>query len=383
MQPRNLTRSAHVSHGVTPGPVPGALTSSRPPAAPTEDPPHGPRPPKLLDQVRLACRLRHLSDRTEEAYVAWTRRYILFHNKRRPAAMAAPDVASFLSSLATDHHLSASTQKQALSASYFLYRVIINRDLDPLPNVVRARTPLRLPVVLSVDEGRLVLAHLHGTPRLVALLLYGAGLRLSECLDLRVKDVDFARNQISVRQGKGRKDRQTVLPIGAQQLQSAHLEEVRRIHNDDLRQGFGRAVLPDALAAKFPNADRSWSWQFVFPASRVCRDTRWGEPTRFHLHESVIQRAVIEAVRAAGLTKRATCHSPFVRDTSAGKRLRHPHRAGTAGASRCRHDDDPHARLDAGRTRCAKPGGRPLTRGAARPPRPGSALDLDRTNGRR
>jgi integron integrase len=250
-----------------------------------------------------------LSDRTEEAYVGWIRRFILFHNKRHPATMAAPDVASFLSSLATDHHVSASTQNQALSASLFLYRVIINRDLDPLPNVVRARAPLRLPVVLSVDEVRLVLAHLRGTPRLVALLLYGAGLRLSECLDLRIKDVDVARNQISVRQGKGRKDRQTVLPTAAQQPLAAHLEEVRRIHNDDLRQGFGRAVLPDALAAKIPNADRSWPWQFVFPASRVCRDTRWGEPTRFHLHESAIQRAVIEAVRAAGLTKRATCHS--------------------------------------------------------------------------
>jgi integron integrase len=257
----------------------------------------------------LACRLRHLSDRTEEAYVGWIRRFILFHNKRHPATMAAPDVASFLSSLATEHHVSASTQNQALSAVLFLYRVIINRDLDPVPDVVRARTPLRLPVVLSVEEVRLVLAHLRGTPRLVALLLYGAGLRLAESLDLRIKDVDFARNQISVRQGKGRKDRQTVLPTTARQPLSTHLEAVRCMHNDDLRQGFGRAVLPDALAAKFPNADRSWSWQFVFPASRVCRDTRWGEPTRFHLHESVIQRAVIEAVRAAGLTKRATCHS--------------------------------------------------------------------------
>jgi integron integrase len=228
---------------------------------------------------------------------------------RHPTTLTETDVAAFLSSLAVDRHVSASTQNQALNALLFLYHAVLDRPLPPFPGVVRARTPKRLPVVLTRDEVRRVLAELDETPRLVASLLYGAGLRLLECLELRVKDVDLARHEITVRRGKGAKDRRTVLPASTKAPLAAHLERVRALHTADLANGLGRAMLPDALAAKYPNADRSWTWQFVFPAARICRDPRSGHPTRFHLHESAIQRAVTDAVRRAGLTKRAGCHT--------------------------------------------------------------------------
>jgi integron integrase len=267
------------------------------------------RPLRLLDRVRLAVRVRHYSRRTEEAYAMWVRRYVLFHGKQHPAELGPAHVAAFLSSLASRDQVSASTQNQALSALLFLYRIVLGRDLGDLPSVVRARTPERLPVVLDRDEVRAVLRHLGGTMRLVAGLLYGAGLRLGECLELRVKDLDFARQQIIVRRGKGQKDRMTVLPATLEAALAAHLEVVKARHEADRADGFGRVVLPCALERKYPQAATDWRWQFVFPAARVCTDPRWGPPTRYHLHESAVQRAVTEGARRAGLTKRVTCHT--------------------------------------------------------------------------
>lgn len=226
-----------------------------------------------------------------------------------PSTLAETDVAAFLSALAIDRHVSASTQNQALNALLFLYTAVLDRPLSPFPGVVRARTPARLPVVLTRDEVRRVLAALDGTPRLVASLLYGAGLRLNECLALRVKDIDLDRRELTVRRGKGAKDRRTMLPAQVVTPLENQLAGVHRQHEADLARGLGRVVLPDALGRKYPNAEHSWTWQFVFPAARICHDPEYGPSTRFHLHESAIQRAVTDAVRRAGLTKRAGCHT--------------------------------------------------------------------------
>lgn len=267
-------------------------------------------PPKLLDQVRHACRVRHYSPRTEDAYCLWIRRFIVFHNKQHPRELGAAHVAAFLSSLATNDDVSASTQNQALCAILFMYRTVLNQ---PLPNamdgLVRARKPTTLPTVLTRSEVRAVIGQLTGTPALIASLLYGSGLRLLECLELRVKDVDLETRQLTIRQGKGRKDRVTMLALSTVPQLRAHLDTVHQLHQTDLRQGLGRVVLPHRLADKYPNSDRSWAWQFAFPAGRVCREPRWGSPTRFHLHESVVQRAVTEAVRRSGITRRASCHT--------------------------------------------------------------------------
>ena len=268
-----------------------------------------PRPPKFLDQVRNVLRRKHYSRRTEEAYVSWIRRYILFHGTTHPADLTDADVTGFLTHLAVREHLSASTQNQALGALLFLYRHVIGRDVGHLGEVSRARTPERLPVVLSREEVRQVLTELTGTFRLIGLLLYGSGLRLTECIELRVKDLDVERRQIIVRRGKGDKDRAVPLPDSVRALLPDHLRQVRRVFDDDQRHSVGGVVLPSGLARKYPNAPREWAWQFVFPAGRVCRDERWGGPTRFHLHESAMQREVTAAVRRAGITKRATCHT--------------------------------------------------------------------------
>jgi integron integrase len=262
-----------------------------------------------LDQVRQAIRLRHYSRRTEESYVAWIRKYVVFHGKRHPAELGASEVTAFLTGLATRERVSASTQNQALSALLFLYRHVLERELGALPPIVRARTPERLPVVLSRQEVALVLEQLGGTMWIIVAVLYGAGLRLSECLNLRVKDVDIDRNQIAVRRGKGQKDRLTMLPAAIKEPLQSHLRLVRAQHSRDLSAGVGRVVLPFGLDRKYPNAGIDWSWQFVFPAARVCRDPRWGPPSRFHLHESAVQRAVAEGVRRAGITKRVSCHT--------------------------------------------------------------------------
>jgi integron integrase len=263
---------------------------------------------KLLDQVRHLIRARHYSRRTEEAYVHWIRRYILFHNKRHPSEMGAAEISQFLTWLAVVRHVSASTQNQALAGLLFLYKGVLNVEIGNVPPVVRARMPDRLPVVLSRDEIAALLKQLTGTERLIIMLLYGSGVRLEECLELRVKDLDFDRQQIIVRRGKGHKDRVTMLPAAVRETLTGHLADVRRIHEADLARGFGRVVLPFALDRKFQNAPTEWQWQFVFPAGRICRDPRYGSPSRYHLHESVVQKAVTKAARLAGITKRLSPH---------------------------------------------------------------------------
>ena len=272
-------------------------------------PPLAPQKPKLLDRVRLAMRAHHYSPRTEEAYVAWIKRFIFFHGKRHPTEMGAEEVTRFLSSLALDGRVAASTQNQALSALLFLYREVLQQDLPWLEGVVRAKRPIRLPVVLTREEVQAVLGHLRGTPRLMGTLLYGAGLRLLECARLRVKDVDFGLNHILVRDGKGQKDRVTLLPATAKADLVRHLEAVKQQHQRDLSQGAGWVELPGGLDRKYPNAGREWARQWVFPATScyVVRET--GRRRRHHLHESVVQRAVKEAVRRAGIAKPATPHT--------------------------------------------------------------------------
>ncbi|PYM15956.1 MAG: integron integrase [Candidatus Rokuibacteriota bacterium] len=265
--------------------------------------------PRLLDRVRDAIRTRHYSRRTEKAYVHWIRRYIFFHDKRHPAEMGAPEVTAFLTALAVRDKVAASTQNQALAALLFLYRVVLGVELPWLDEVVHARRPQFLPVVLTRDEVRAILQGLNGAPRLMAVLLYGAGLRLLECCRLRMKDVDFATNQIVIRDGKGRKDRVTMLPAAIKPGLIAHVERVRKQHEADLRHGAGWVELPGALARKYPNAGRDWAWQWVFPATRFYVDSATRQHRRHHLHESVLQRAVKDAVRAAGIPKPATCHT--------------------------------------------------------------------------
>ncbi len=270
------------------------------------------KPMKLLDRVRAALRTRHYSLRTEEAYVGWIRRFVVFHGKRHPDEMGEPEINAFLSSLATDGRVAASTQNQALSALLFLYRHVLERPVESLGDVVRAKRPERLPVVLTRDEVKAVLARLDGAPLLVATLLYGTGLRLMECLRLRVKDVDFALNQILVRDGKGMKDRLTMLPVALRQPLQRHLVAVKALHEADLRDGFGSVYLPDALARKYPAAGKWWGWQWVFPAASRSADSRAsaGSPLRrHHLGESLVQRAVQRAVREARLGKPASCHT--------------------------------------------------------------------------
>jgi len=259
--------------------------------------------------VRDAIRTRHYSRRTEEAYLAWIRRYILFHGKRHPAEMGAAEMTQFLTSLAVRRKVAASTQNQALSALLFLYREVLGQEVPWLDGIVHAKRPRRLPVVLTREEIRAVLGQLNGVPRLMALLLYGAGLRVLECARLRVKDIDFASNQIVVRAGKGDRDRVTMLPAAVKADLARHLELVRRQYDRDLKRGAGWVELPGALMRKYPNAGREWGWQWVFPATRIYVDRVTGQRRRHHLHETVLQRAVRDAIRRAGIAKHATCHT--------------------------------------------------------------------------
>ena len=265
--------------------------------------------PKLLDRLRNAIRSRHYSHRTEEAYVMWAKRFILFHGKRHPSSMGGDEVNAFLSSLALDDHVSASTQNQALNALLFLYRHVLQDPLPWLQDVIRARRPMHLPVVLTPEEARLVIERMHGASRLVAQLLYGSGLRLMEALTLRVKDVDFPRKQLMVRDTKGKRDRATMLSEIAIVGLRCHLEDVRALHGEDLAEGFGAVVLPDALARKIPGAPKDWAWQWVFPATSRYQEKETGTERRHHLHETVIQRAVRTATLESGLAKRVTCHT--------------------------------------------------------------------------
>ena len=284
----------------------GAVTAT---LAVRETGPAGAPKPRLLDRVREAIRARHYSRRTDKVYVHWIKRFIFFHGKRHPAEMGAPEVTAFLTFLAVHGKVAASTQNQALSALLFLYREVLGVELPWLDDVVRAKRPQHLPVVLTRDEVRAILQRLDGVPRLMALLLYGAGLRLLECCRLRVKDIDFATNQIVIRDGKGRKDRVTMLPAAVKAPLIAHLERAREQYQADLRHGAGWVELPNALTRKYPNAGRDWGWQWVFPATRFYVERLTGQRRRHHLHESVLQRAVKDAVRGAGIAKQATCHT--------------------------------------------------------------------------
>jgi integron integrase len=264
---------------------------------------------KLLDRVRDVTRLKHYSLRTERTYCDWIERFIRFHGMRHPAEMAEPEVGEFLTDLARVGNVSASTQNQALSALLFLYKEVLRQEIDWLKQVERAKKPARLPVVLSRDEVHKIFAHLHGTTRLMAGLLYGSGLRLMECVRLRVKDADFAYARITVRDTKGGRDRVTMLPVNLAAPLQRHLQKVKAQHEQDLVEGFGEVWLPDALAQKYPNAAREWSWQFVFPSSRISVDPRNQVKRRHHINESALQQAVKKAVRAARLTKPASCHT--------------------------------------------------------------------------
>lgn len=255
--------------------------------------------PKLLDRVRQAIRTRHFSPRTERTYVGWIRRFIVFHDKRHPREMGETEVVAFLSSLATARHVSASTQNQALSALVFLYSEVLGMRLEWMDGVVRARRPTRIPVVLSRNEVAALLSRLDGTVWLMASLMYGSGLRLLECTELRVKDVDLEQREIRVRDGKGRRDRVTTLASTLVDPLRGHLSRVRRLHEQDLADGRGWVAVPDALARKHPNAGREWPWQWLFPATRHYVDRATGQRRRHHLHESVPQRMVrLAAVRA-------------------------------------------------------------------------------------
>jgi integron integrase len=277
-------------------------------------PPRGPWPapagaptgsPRLLDRVRDAIRARHYSLRTEEAYVGWIRRYILFHNKRHPAEVGEPEINAFLTHLAVAGRVAASTQNQALCALLFLYRHVLQKQLANLETIVRARRPTRLPTVMTPANVRSLLTRMTGTPKLV----YGSGMRLLECLRLRVKDLEFARNQITVRDAKGRRDRVVPFPLVVREPLASWLSRVKLLHQRDLAEGFGRVFLPYALARKYPEADRLWAWQYVFPAEHRSRDPRTQVERRHYLNETVIQRAVKQAVQDVGLSRMVSCHT--------------------------------------------------------------------------
>jgi integron integrase len=267
------------------------------------------RPKKLLEQVREVIRVKHYSYRTEESYIYWVRRYILFHNKQHPKDMDTAEVEAFLTHLAVVERVSASTQNQALSALVFLYRFVLRQELGDSINAVRAKRSHYLPTVLSKAEVQLVIQKLSGVYQLFFQILYGSGLRLSEGLQLRIKDVDFAQRQIGVRNSKGQECRVTMLPGSVIDPLKDHLQGVRRLHQQDLEKGYGSVYLPFALERKYPNADRQWIWQFIFPSDRFSQDPRSGVTRRHHLHETTVQQALKEASGAAGIEKRVSCHT--------------------------------------------------------------------------
>jgi integron integrase len=268
-----------------------------------------PSSPKLLDQVRGKIRLKHYSIRTEQAYVDWIKRFILHNGKKHPNELGAEEVEAFLTHLAVEGRVAASTQNQAKSALLFLYREVLGDELPWLDNVEQAKAPKRLPVVLTREEVQKVLSHLEGQHRLAAGLLYGAGLRILECLRLRVKDIDFARKEILVRDGKGFKDRVTMLPQSLMAALQQQLERVKALHEQDVAAGYGEVYLPYALDRKYPNAAREWGWQYVFPSGNLSTDPRTGAVRRHHIQDQSVQRAVKQAVRNAGLVKPATPHT--------------------------------------------------------------------------
>lgn len=265
--------------------------------------------PRLLDQVRDKIRLKHYSIRTEQAYVDWIKRFILHFDKRHPSELGAPEVEAFLTHLAVQGRVAASTQNQAKSALLFLYKQVLGVELPWLDGVEQAKVPSRLPVVLTKDEMQQVLSRLQGMHWLVGSLLYGAGLRIMEALRLRVKDVDFARREILVRDGKGGKDRVTMLPAALVGPLKAHMQRVKALHDQDVQAGYGAVYLPNALARKYPHAEREWGWQYVFPSAKLSVDPRSGAVRRHHVQDQAVQRAMRQAVRDAGLAKPATPHT--------------------------------------------------------------------------
>lgn len=264
---------------------------------------------KLLDQVRALARLKHMSIHTEEAYIHWIKRYILFHKRRHPLAMGEPEIRAFLTYLAREEDVAASTQTVAFSALIFLYRDVLGREVRIIERIERAKRSERLPVYFSRQEVEQILSRLSGQYWLMASLLYGSGLRLMECLRLRIKDLDFAYYQITIRDGKGDKDRLTMLPRSLRERLQAQIERVRQIHKEDLAEGFGEVYLPHALAKKYPGAAIELGWQYLFPAARRSVDPRSGIVRRHHVSENALQRAVKNAIRDAGILKSGSCHS--------------------------------------------------------------------------
>jgi len=265
--------------------------------------------PRLLESLKAAIETRHYSRRTEEAYLHWIKRFIVFSGKRHPRELGAPEVTAFLSHLAVEGHVAAATQNQALAALLFLYKEVMGEPLPWLDDIVRAKRPVRKPTVLTADEAHRLLANLRGPKWLMASLLYGAGLRLRECLNLRVKDVDFGYRQILVRDGKGGKDRITVLPASVVEPLQTHLVRVKALHERDLAEGYGDVELPDALARKYPRAPYEWGWKYVFPSYKRSADPQTGVIRRHHVYENYLIRGVKEAARAAGITKHVSCHT--------------------------------------------------------------------------
>ena len=266
-------------------------------------------PMNLLDRVRQSIRLKNYSIRTEQAYVSWVRRFILFHDKRHPRQMGSAEVERFLSHLAVDRNVAASTQNQALSALLFLYREVLKKELEYPIDSIRAKRPKRLPTVMTKQEVRNVIGRMTGKNQVMAKLLYGSGLRLMECVRLRVQDLDFGQRQIIVREGKGGKDRATVLPDSLIDPLKRHLRHVKLVHEDDIADGHGGVYLPNALETKYPNAHREWIWQYVFPAAKLSMDPRGGILRRHHADPSGLQRAVKKAARSTGIEKRVSCHT--------------------------------------------------------------------------
>jgi integron integrase len=283
--------------------------STQPYAPPVPAPSPKGGQPRFLDQVANACRVKHLAYRTEQSYVAWAKRYILFHNKRHPREMGPSEVRAFLTHLAVNRRVAASTQNQALNAIVFMYREVLRRDPGEFGEFEPAKRPKRLPTVLTREEVGRVLTHLSGTYGLMARLLYGTGMRLMECARLRIKDVDFQAGTITIRSGKGDKDRITMLPESLRQLLHDHIERLRGLYVQDREQNLPGVELPHAFAVKSPNAGTSWPWQWVFPARSASRDPRSGVVRRHHILEDGLQRAMKKGVELAKLSKRASCHT--------------------------------------------------------------------------
>ena len=309
---RGLYRKERTDHGRQPAPVAFSIVpKSHDSLRLAENPPSssGTPPPKFLDRVRWHLRVKRYSIRTEQVYIDWIRRFILFHNKRHPEQMGEEEIAAFLSHLNLDLHVAASTQNQAFSALLFLYQQVLDRKLAFITGVERVRRPAKVPVVFSRSEARSVIAQLQGDYRLLAELLYGSGLRLMEALRLRVKDIDFAASHITVRQSKGMRERITILPDRLREPLRHHLQRARELHQADLARGRGSVYLPFALERKYKNAARDWRWQYVFPAAKLSVDPRSGETRRHHISEKNLQNAVKNAIRAANVPKGASCHT--------------------------------------------------------------------------